>query len=560
MLGILWYVVLSASAAQAQVVRGLVRESSTGTPIEGALVSLESAVGVGPSGTVNVLSDERGEFAIRAANAGEYRLSAKRIGVKRTLTEPFQLGAGETRQITIDLEPVLYVLPEVAVATANFCIPKRDQVGRVAALWEEVRTALTATSISVRDSLYRGRIVSYARLLDGRGRVLSETTRHHDGVLNGTFSAVHPETVSVNGYWREEQDSVRFDAPDVDILLSGSFLRDHCFELGGEAPDEIALRFSPAPGRPVTDVMGTMWVDARTFELRRLEFTWTRLPRVERVQNLGGEVHFARLASGAWVVRRWSLRVPQFAQVGFVRRWGTRADPSLVRGLGIDRLVENRVRENGGMAFIDHLRSFESPSSLRGMVRDSAGAPLSAALVRLAGTRYAVRADSNGRFAFDSVPPGLYQVEAITDSLSALDVALAAQEVTVSAGADASVNLRGTGIDGLLARMCGGRSLTRDRTAMRVMLVADTANRPAPATPLRLWWTEYVRERGVNRVVRQQLDAETAGDGSVVFCGLPVNVPLDLGPAIGADRAHRLETVVLPSRHPIVRIVSMRPS
>jgi hypothetical protein len=549
---------LATSALQAQVVRGVVRESGTGTTVEGVLVTLErvAAAESVASDVVSALSNERGEFAVRARISGRYRLTAKRIGVKRSLTEPFELSLGETRQVSIEIEPVLYTLPEVAVATANFCIPQRDQVGRVAALWDEIRTALTATSISVRDSLYQGRILSFGRLLDGRGRILTETTHQFDGLLNKTFTSVDPESLSLHGYWREDDDSVRFDAPDIDVLLSASFLNDHCFALVNESPDEVGLRFQPVPGRSVADVRGMLWADARTSELRRLEFTYTRLPRVERAERLGGEVHFARLASGAWVVRRWSLRVPQFARhslsgPGFTRRYD-RADPT-ARRVDINKVVENRMIENGGVAYIDHLRIYEKPATVRGVARDSSGAPLTRAVVRLAGTSYETSVDASGRFELNGVPPGLYRVEALSDP--ALGIAVAEEDVTVHAGDEPSVTLRATSLDALLARLCGGRAVARGRSALRVVMIDEASRVPNAGLALRLWWTEYVRERGVNRVVQQQLDATTASDGSAVFCGLPVDVQLDLGLALGPDRARRLEMLRLPSRVPVARTI-----
>jgi hypothetical protein len=508
------------------------------------------------AGALSVLSNERGHYAIRAPGPGRYRLAAKRIGVKRTIVAPFDLAEGETREVTIEIEQLLYALPEVSVTTATFCIPREDQVGRVASLWEEVRTALTATSISVRDTLYSGRIVSFGRLLDGRGRILSENTQHHDGQLRETFTSQAPESLSVYGYWSEEGDTVRFHAPDVAVLLSESFLRDHCFELADESREEAGLRFRPAPGRSVGDVQGTIWVDARSFELRRIEFTYTRLPVVQRVDGLGGEVHFARLNSGAWVVRRWYVRVPQFALRSnrgptMERVYGR---PNPIR-LQVNRVVENRMLEHGGVAYVDNLRIFERPASISGVARDSTGAVFTPGIIRLAGTQYASAVDVNGRFRIDSLPPGVYRVEVARDFHTALGTSAAEQDVTIEPGEDATVELKETGLDGLLARLCGGRAVARNRTALRIVAVSGTDDQPDSGQPLRLWWTEYVPDRGLQRIVQQQLDGVTGADGSVVFCGLPVNVSIDLGLAIGPDRARRLETLRLTSRVPGIRTI-----
>jgi hypothetical protein len=94
--------VFFGSTLQAQVVRGEVREAASGTAVPGALVTLErlSSDSVSAVALVGVLTNERGQFAVRAQTPGRYRLAAKRIGVKRTVTEPFELGAGETKQLS----------------------------------------------------------------------------------------------------------------------------------------------------------------------------------------------------------------------------------------------------------------------------------------------------------------------------------------------------------------------------------------------------------------------------------------------------------------------------
>lgn len=552
--------VATAVSGHAQVVRGAVREVSSGSTLPGVLVTLEQLGADDSSATsvASVLSNDRGEYTIRAPRPGRYRLAAKRIGVKRTLTAPFDLGTGAARDITIEIEPLLYTLPEVAVATANFCIPREEQVGRVAALWDEIRTALTATSITVRDTLYHGRIVSFSRVLDGRGRVLRESTQHREGQLSETFKSAPPESLSVHGYWAEEGDSVRFEAPDMDVLLSDAFLKDHCFELAEDVSVEAGLRFNPAPGRSVGDMRGTIWVDGRSFELRRIDFTYTRLPDVERANGLGGEVHFARLSSGAWVVRRWSLRVPMFSSQSVrgpsVQFRQGRPNPTGNR-IQVNRVVPNRMLENGGVAYVDHLRTFEQPSRISGVVHDSTGKPFASGRVQLAGTRYVAETDANGRFRLDSLPPGVYRIEAVRDFHVALGTSAVDQDVSVEPGGEATVELKETGLNGVLTRMCGGRELTRDRTAIRIVLL--DGERPYTGQPLRLWWTEYVRDRGVQRVAQPRLDATTASDGSVVFCGLPLNVSIELGVAIGPDRARRLETLSLTSRVPSVRTIRL---
>jgi hypothetical protein len=60
----------------------------------------------------------------------------------------------------------------------------------------------------------------------------------------------------------------------------------------------------------VPDVVGTLWLDEKSYELRFVEFTYSQVQSGADSALVGGELHFARLPSGAWIVRRWFLRTP----------------------------------------------------------------------------------------------------------------------------------------------------------------------------------------------------------------------------------------------------------
>jgi hypothetical protein len=56
------------------------------------------------------------------------------------------------------------------------CRERQEHARWVASLWDEARTALAATQISLRDRLFHGRVNRYVRELDPRSRhVLSES-------------------------------------------------------------------------------------------------------------------------------------------------------------------------------------------------------------------------------------------------------------------------------------------------------------------------------------------------------------------------------------------------
>jgi hypothetical protein len=332
----------------AQLVRGVVTDTTSGERLAGVVVALERSPGEAalPHTVVSsVLSNERGEYALSAPAAGRYRVAAKRIGVKRSASADFDLAAGEVRRMDIALDAVLFTLPEVLVSATPLCLSRSASAERVASLWDEARAVLIATHISLRDGLFTGRVTRYARELEPKTlRVLSESRSEVDGVLSAPSSTVSADSLSKAGYWWDLPDGVSqaYVAPGVEILASPAFLRDHCFNAidgGRRQQGRVGLAFEPASARQVGDVRGTLWLDARTFELRLLEYRYTRL-RTPDSTNVGGEIHFARLPNGAWFVHRWFMRLPQFARYESPVLTDARRPMVLVRP-GSYRLIED---------------------------------------------------------------------------------------------------------------------------------------------------------------------------------------------------------------------------
>ena len=216
------------------------------------------------------------------------------------------------------LEALAYRLPAVTVRSDPLCVRRADQSERVASLWDEARTALTATQVSLRDRLVRARIVRYIRDLDAQTlRLVAERCAvRARGVVERPFVSLPGEALSRAGYWRVlPNDSIAYYAPDADVLLSSTFARDHCFgtsEGRGDRAGLTGMSFEPESERDAPDVRGVIWLDARTFELRLVEFRYSRLPVATTNRNIGGEVHFARLPRGTWIVERWFIRTPRY--------------------------------------------------------------------------------------------------------------------------------------------------------------------------------------------------------------------------------------------------------
>jgi hypothetical protein len=518
---------LSAADLSAQVVRGRVVERLSGIPLAGVLVTLDRLGGdtlqPNRSAAASALSDRNGEFALLVSQPGRYILDAKRIGVQRYQSEPFQLSEGEARQLLIELDALLYRLPEVVVEGTALCALRPPQARRVAALWEEARTALAAARISARDRLARVQVTRYslnidpenvASYLEGRGELTE--------LIERPFTSLAAESLSAAGYWRDlPGDSAEYYGPDAEVLLSEAFQRDHCYGVveGGRGREGlIGLAFEPRAGRRPPEVRGTLWLDERSFELRYVEFTYDRLPYGEFSRQVGGEVHFERLSSGAWFVRRWFIRSPQYRRDTSV--------PDAFRAAFDSLATIYRLLEDGGSARVEGVRSEPRQGRVRGTVLDSAGAALAGAVVRLAGTDLGTTVDNRGRFQLDSVPPGSYSVVVQQDGYALLGVLAGHAFVTVGRGSDVQLTLRAPRGRQLMSHLCEGRPPGSRQGVLRVLIVDSASAGPLLAVPLRAAWSEP--QQGQTYWRERQLRKLTGPDGSAVFCALPPAAPVEI--------------------------------
>lgn len=527
-----WLALALPGTALAQVVRGTVTERSSGAPVAGVVVTLQHAGAPGADDVASALSDETGAFAIRAPGAGRYVLGAKRIGVRRVTLPPFTLAEGETREVNVQVEGLLFTLPEVEVVATGtpVCAVRGRDARRVAALWDEARTALTATRLSVRDRPIEGTVVRHVLSVDPENTAaLRETHARVQNAVEHPFTSLDADSLSALGYWREiSGDSAIFFGPDAEVLLSEAFRRDHCYSVAeGNRTRRglIGLGFEPVADRTLPDVRGTLWMDARTFELRFLEFHYSRLPLGDNSERVGGEVHFARLPNGAWFVRRWFIRMPQFRRPAEV--------PAFLRAAYDSLATVYRMNEEGGSMIIEGVGAPGPLAALEGTVLDSLGQPMRDATVRLAGTPYRTALDAQGRFRFDTLPAGGYSVAVEQRGYLALGVMAAHRYVHVDPGATERVALRAIRARPIAARLCDGKPSPNGRATLRVVMVDSATTVPFVNVPFRISWLEPRRGDPAMAWQVRQVDGTTDRQGAVNFCDLPAEVELDVAIARG---------------------------
>lgn len=535
-------------SAGAQVIRGVVTESVSGLPLAGVLISSASIPdSLRPDGMRNTLTNERGEYALRLSSGGRYVLSAKRIGVARHNTGVLTLQQGETLRVDLILEPFEHRLPVVNVVDVNMCFRKSEQRQQIMALWDEVRTALLATGVSREERRLTGWLSKYQRTLEPKSlRILDDRRSVAEGFFDRPMKSISGDSLRKVGYWHKDEDgSLVFHGPDEEVLLSSAFRTGHCFELitGRDATKGlVGLAFQPRWPKLKGGIEGTLWIDAGNFELRFVEFRYD-IMTIPSNPHIGGQVHYVRLPSGAWLVRRWFLRMPQFpGQVSEV--------PTVWR-----------LIEEGGGLYTRGLRSWETPGTITGVVTDSMGRhPLLGTVVALSGTPFSVNVDSLGRFRFDSIATGAYTLLASHPIYADFGQLADEEPLTVEAGKESRVGLRAITTTQLRGVVCDAPSAVSpimsraqppspDKATVRMLFANVDGTGPIRRLHVWLRWRDAERKTPMNpttiRVEQQFQGIQSATDnaGSVTFCDVPPKTLLELvmlrsddDPAVPVDK------------------------
>jgi hypothetical protein len=299
---------LCAAPAAAQTVSGRIVGDSEAQPIRGALVTLIDAAG----GRVrSVITNENGAFVFRVPAPGTYRLHAEMIGRRSVESEAFI--AGETPvTLTLALAYAPIELDGIDVKAAQRCSSSAEAARVTLRVWEEVRKALRAESVTRQMATYEFEITRARRAFDPVSMRLldkSEVTAKSVGVT--PFTTLSAKDIAEGGYARVVGGESRIYGPTTEILLSREFEDTHCFSLKeNRGKGLVGLVFKPISGRKVTDIEGVLWMDSQTAELQRLEFKYRRVPYNLMPGQYSGFIDFYRLESGAWIIGRWKLTTP----------------------------------------------------------------------------------------------------------------------------------------------------------------------------------------------------------------------------------------------------------
>jgi hypothetical protein len=298
-----------------------------------------------------------------------------------------------------------------------------------------VRKAVQAVTLTSADARLHVSLHDFRRELAIPGdTAIRETHSEREGASARPYVSPSPDSVATFGYALARDGQVTWFAPDAAILGSEGFVATHCFQLRAERADSglVGVAFEPVRGRRVTDITGTAWLDAKTFELRSVDFQYTNLATAARERPFGGHVEFRRVSGGAWLIEAWRVSAPI---VRLVERAGfSGGSMTSVRRVRDSVLVA--ALEEGGEVLVARAKDGQVAWASRiggvhGVLRDSAtGDAVRGATMELRGTTHRTVTDADGFFALTDVPFGEY-VMSISVELPLTTPFVSTQPVTV---------------------------------------------------------------------------------------------------------------------------------
>lgn len=172
---------------------------------------------------------------------------------------------------------------------------------------------------------------------------------------------------------------------------------------------------------------------------------------------------------------------------------------------------------------------------MSGVVVDSLrGGFLRGATVRVAGTSRLAFTDSLGRFALDSIPSGLREVELFHGLLDTLGIRVYAPGIAVGPDSTVTLALAVPSSRTIIRAKCLAAS--SDAGAVFGIVLDADSEEPVEGAQVHLTWMEIsvTRETGV-QYERNRREASTDADGRFKICYLPSDLAANISAARGRD-------------------------
>jgi hypothetical protein len=442
---------LAANRVSAQSVSGrLTPTDSTELPVGATVLVLDSTM------TILRRIDADGSLRFRAElpRAGRYFIRVLSIGFLPENLGPIVVTDTGVTTFAATLPRRRLMLDGIKVEARDRCKVDRDAGLKWLPLWQQAREQVSSVVLVTPASKIDARLVEFRgleALSESRVPTQSWATRRlgrlsprvapHQDALSDFLSSEELESYGVDASQLAFPNVVPLDAT---TLASDAFLASHCFGLENEVDDSV--HWVGISFRPVDDgeenlaaVRGVLWLDAKSGELRRLDYAYSALQHLRysacriattrcfQLSGAGasGSFDFIQVGTNSWYVSRWEVRTAPLAFDTHysdikVRPVGGKLEacthgPKCVH-LGSD-VPQQRVAIGAiGVLAIDGRDAYRDSAALdaiaveekrqlgnslayvEGRIVDAYGAPISNAIVRAQTPNTFVRSHSSGAF------------------------------------------------------------------------------------------------------------------------------------------------------------------
>ena len=543
----------AATRAHAQTLRGTVRDSSSGLPIPGAVVTLlDGAAGVAGRTT----TDEGGQFRAVLLGDGVRTVRVVRLGFRpRTVTLP------SARDGVIRLDVPMTSIPmsmQSVNVTAGAGCPHRPDRAQAAGVLEQVRAGLLATVVARSDKpahMTRLRATRFWDLVSNQA-VHQRVRIDSSGTPFGSFGAARSAADFVRlGFRADSAGLERYYGPDAEVLLDDRFTSAYCFHLAAPQagrPNQIGLGFRPPNRRNGRiDVDGAIWIDTIARALVDIEYRYLGTdPRGDSFRP-GGHISFRSMPNGVVVIDRWSIRLVSGHGAEVAAAGTALANRSFYGIEGVGELA--RATWTDGYTWLGPL------GTLHLRVATADGRPVPGAVIRLMDTDYQATADLNGDLRITDLIPGRYVVTRVDPELIAIGVPVDTLiEFAAGRGRTLITRIKVPEVRDYVGDRCSDddivAKLTDERFATRASLYGRVTGADGQALPGARWslWTGKVPN--LRRVVS---DAGLDDNGIFHYC------KLRLGDSVVIEvKAKGMADANIPvavTKQPTVVGVQMRP-
>jgi hypothetical protein len=449
----------SVAWAQITEVRGTIRDSASGAPVSGAVVSALNTAG---ELVVRTISRENGTYHLPWAG------TIATLRVMRMGFRPADVHAGALPNVSASQDIRLVSLPRaidaMEVITAQGCAA-RDNQGEAFGLLDQARAGLLSMVVANEQQTPNMRVVRFERLMDLNGLEVEHQTVQLDSAVDALtpFNAVHSAIDFVEQGFRSERNGVyTFYAPDATVLLDTRFQRGYCFHVAERDPSRpslMGLRFTPAHQRgKQVDIDGILWVDTTTHTLSDITFKYLGVEPLAAAFGAGGDISFQSLPNGVTFIDRWRLRL-----IG---------SPDPATAASRSSVQSYAIREVGGeltdVQWPDGTRWQAPLTALQVTVVTEKGRPSEGASVSLVGTNYRATADVYGRATIPNLLPGEYAVSVGEPTLQPIHLEIPVRRtVTAKRASTVIAQVVAPKAESYLALLC--RSVDPDNTGVRVL-------------------------------------------------------------------------------------------